>query len=183
MHDRDLATCIAHLTHEFLQRLEVRFVESRHGTAGLLARATHDADAHLHRHWNGDRCPHRRNTLRNPGGLPHETCAECAASDPVTGAPAVEVDLIVSRLLPCYRGNRELLRIATPELQRHRMLLRIERQEAVGIAADDRRGGDHLRIKERPWGEATQEITAVAVGPVHHRRNAYFSVYFQSVIQ
>src|SRR5581483_2283097 len=106
MHDRDLAARSAHLSHEVVQRLEVRFVESRHATAGLLARATHDADAHLHRHWNTDCRAHGGNAVRDSRGLPHEAGAEGPACHPVTGAPAVEVDLVIARLLSGSCGSR-----------------------------------------------------------------------------
>ncbi|MCY1395398.1 hypothetical protein D9M71_103430 [compost metagenome] len=45
-------------------------------------------------------------------------------------------------------------------------------QEALVIAIEQRAGGDHLGVKQGTAGEQAQEVAAVAVGPVHHGRNA-----------
>jgi hypothetical protein len=52
------------------------------------------------------------------------------------------------------------------------VLGRVEAQEARAVAMDQRAGGDHLGIEPRAPRDLPQEVAVVAVGPVHHRRDA-----------
>ena len=61
---------------------------------------------------------------------------------------------------------------ASPELQRQRPLLGVEGEEPRPVAAQHRAGRHHLAIEQRGLGEAAVEEAAVAVSPVHHRRDA-----------
>jgi hypothetical protein len=46
----------------------------------------------------------------------------------------------------------------------------------MGIAIDNRTRGNHLGIQHRMLTDKTQEKATVAVGPVHHRGDAEFSI-------
>src|SRR5207247_11120116 len=66
----------------------------------------------------------------------------------------------------------ELRRLGTAQLQRDRMLLPAEGQMTVYVAVDEGAGGDHLGVEPRARRHLAQEVAAVPVGPVHHRRDA-----------
>ena len=70
----------------------------------------------------------------------------------------------------------EQARIRAAKLQRHRMLGRIVSKKARAIAMDNRAGGDHLGIDQRPTREQAMEEPAVPVGPFHHRCDGEFSL-------
>ena len=99
----------------------------------------------------------------------HQAGAEGAARHALARTAAVEVDLVVAGLLAGARRCRELARLAAAQLQRHRVLFGIERQQSRAVAAHDRRRGDHLAVQQHIGREAAQEVAAMAVGPVHHR--------------
>src|SRR5262249_55939525 len=98
---------------------------------------------------------------------------ESATRHALARAAAVEIDLIISGVLPSARRRGELSGITASQLQRERMLLRIESEQPRAITAHDRRGGGPLGVKQHVSQEAAQEEAAMAVGPVHHRRHAY----------
>ena len=87
--------------------------------------------------------------------------------NPVRGAAAVEVDLVVALLLSPFRADREVLRIAARELHGDRML-RLIKGEVVVLPVDDRAACHHLGVKERPLRHDPPEAAAVAVSPVEH---------------
>ncbi|MNL64845.1 hypothetical protein D3C87_1891030 [compost metagenome] len=43
--------------------------------------------------------------------------------------------------------------------------------QIVALPVNDRSGGDHFGVQQRVARELTQEIAAVSVGPVEHRRD------------
>jgi hypothetical protein len=51
------------------------------------------------------------------------------------------------------------------------MLLCAEIQVSGHITMQQRAGGDHLGVEQGTAREQTVEETAVAIGPVHHRRH------------
>ncbi len=61
-----------------------------------------------------------------------------------------------------------MARLTASKLQCDRMLLGIEREQALAVAVQNRGGRDHLRIEKNVGREATEEEPTVAVGPVHH---------------
>jgi hypothetical protein len=120
--------------------------------------------------------PHRGHAFRDQRGLAHEAGAESAARHALARTTAVEVDLVVTGLLAGARGRRQLARRAAAELQRNRMLLRIEREQPRTVPALDRRRRDHLGVEQQVRREAAQEVAAVPVGPVHHRGHGNSSI-------
>ncbi len=105
--------------------------------------------------------------------LGHQAGAEAAVLHPVGRTADIEVDLVDSRSPPrSRRPGAQRRRIGAAELQRHRMLGRVEAQQLLAVAMDHRPGGDHLGIEQRPARQQTVEQPAMPVGPVHHRGNA-----------
>jgi len=115
-----------------------------------------------------DRRAHRRHALGYACGLQHKAGTKSATRHALARAAAVEIDLVVTRLLSgaCRRG--ELGGITAAQLQRERMLLRIESEQPGAITAHDRGSGDHLSVEQHLRREAAQEEAAMAIGPVHH---------------
>ena len=62
--------------------------------------------------------------------------------------------------------------LAAAELQRHRVLGRIEGEVALAVAEQDGAGVDHLGVEPGVRRQQAVEVAAVAVGPVHHRGDA-----------
>ena len=81
----------------------------------------------------------------------------------------IEVDLVVAEIGADARRLRQLLRIGTTQLQRHRVLRVIEPEQALAIAVHQRGGGDHLRVQPRMRRQQPMEITAMPIRPIHHR--------------
>ena len=105
-------------------------------------------------------------------GSRHQARAEPAALHAIARAAAIQIDLVVAELLTDARRARQLLRIAAAELQRHRMLGRMEFEQARSIAADDRGRGDHFRVEQCARAQQPQEIAAMPVRVIHHWSDA-----------
>ena len=88
------------------------------------AKATLHRDRHL-RH----RRDHRRHRVGHQSRLAHQTRTEAPGLHAVGGASAVEVDFIETMLGPDPRRLRQQRRLAAAQLQGHRMLDRIQRQQ------------------------------------------------------
>src|SRR6185312_4958864 len=131
-----------------------------------------DADAAFHRHWNRDSRAHRGDTLSNKLRLGHEAGAETSRLHAIRRAPDVEIDLVIaeSGANPC--GLVKFPRIASSELKTDRMLGGIKPKHAFPVAIEYRVRRHHLCVQERPPRQQPQEVAAVAVGPLHHRRDA-----------
>ncbi|CAH0273002.1 hypothetical protein SRABI106_03097 [Rahnella aquatilis] len=65
---------------------------------------------------------------------------------------------------------RQISRIAATKLQRHRMFC-IAKPEIIPFAVNNGAGRDHFGIQQRLAGHQPVKMTAVAIGPVKHRRN------------
>lgn len=63
-----------------------------------------------------------------------------------------------------------------PQLQRHRLLRRVETQMPVRVAVNECAGRHHLGIQQRVRRQQTQEIAVVPVGPIQHGRDAETAV-------
>ncbi len=130
-----------------------------------------DADPALDRDRYGDRRLHGGNAVTDQLRLGHQTRAEAALLHALGGTPDIEVDLIVAVVRDDARARGQLARIAAAQLDRDRMLGRIEGQKPGTVAVEHRAGGDHLGIDQRAAGEQTMEEPAVPIGPFHHRRD------------
>ena len=131
-----------------------------------------DADPVLDGDRERDRVAHRRDAVGDERRLGHQAGAERAALDALARAAAVEVDLGVAPALAEAGARREVGRVAAAELQRHRLLDRIEVEMAGNVAVQQRAGRHHLGVEAGPRRQQAMEVAAMAVGPVHHRRHA-----------
>src|SRR2546422_6202425 len=130
-----------------------------------------DAGSVLHRDRNADLPPDSRDALRDQRRLGHQAGAESAFLHPLARAADVEVDLIVAVVRAELRAAGEILGVAAAELQADRGLSPIESQMLLDIAVDQRAAGDHLGVEPGARADLPEEIPAVAVGEIHHRRN------------
>ena len=125
-----------------------------------------DGDRHLHGSF------HRRYALGDELRLGHQAGAKPALLHPVGRAAGIEVDLAVAELLADACRARQRRRVTAAELQRDWLLGRIETKQPRAIAVQHRAGGQHLGIKQCPPRQEPMQITAMPVGPLHHRRDA-----------
>ena len=135
-----------------------------------------DADAGLDRDRHGDGGAHRPHARGHELGLGHQTGAEARVLDPIRGAADVQVDLVVAACGARLGAAAELVRIGAAELQGKRVLRPIEAQEPLGLAEQDRPGRDHLGVEQRARRDQAQEVAAMPIGPVHHRRDGQAAV-------
>ena len=103
--------------------------------------------------------------------LRHQAGAETAVLHPVRRTSDIEIDFVVAEILADLRRGREIARLRTAELQRHRMFGRVEAEQALAIAMNDGAGRQHLRVKPGTPRHQTMEDAAMPVGPVHHGRH------------
>ncbi len=121
---------------------------------------------------NRDGVAHRPDAIRDQRGLGHQARAEAPHLHALGRAADVEVDLVVAPALAQLRAGRERRRIAAAQLQRDRMLGRIEVEMPRDVAVQQRAGRDHLGVEPRVPRDEAQEVPAVPVGPVEHRGDA-----------
>ncbi len=131
-----------------------------------------EADAVLHGDRKRHRVAHRLHAVGDQCGLRHQARAEAAGLHALGGTAAVEIDLVVAPALAELRRVREQARVAAAELQCHRVLRGIEVEVARHVAVRECRRGDHLGVEPCATRDQAQEVPAVAVRPVHHRRDA-----------
>ena len=134
-----------------------------------------DADAAFHRHRDRDRRLHGGDAIADQRRLRHQAGAEAALLHPIRRTADVEIDLVVAEIRADPRAAGERRGIAAAELQRHRMLGRIEADQPVAVAVQHRAGGHHLGVDQRAARQQAMEEPAVPIGPFHHRRNAKLS--------
>ena len=106
----------------------------RRRRTGLARLLLVDADAALDRHRNVDGRRHRRDAFGDQARLAHQAGAEPAALHPVGRAAAIEIDLVIAELGADPRRLGEPRRIGAAELQRDRMLARVEADAAARAA-------------------------------------------------
>ena len=131
-----------------------------------------DADAAFDGHRDFHRRLHGGDAVADQARLRHQAGAEPALLHAIGGAADIEIDLVVAKLGADARALCERRRVGAAELQRHRMLRRIEAEQARAIAPQHRARGDHLGVDQRTAREQTVEGPAMPVGPLHHRRDA-----------
>ena len=115
---------------------------------------------------------HRRHALCDQGGFGHQTGAKATGLHPVGRAADVEVDLVVAPFLRQPRASGQVARIAAAELQGQRVLIGMVVEKPCRIAMQQRARGDHLGVENDMAADLAQEVTAVSVRPIQHRRNA-----------
>ena len=140
-------------------------VERDLGVLLVDAEPAFDRDRDCHRRLHG------RDGGRDRRRLAHQAGAEGPGLDAVGRAADIEVDLVIAEVFGDPRRLGELRRLRAAKLHGKRMLLRREAEQACAVAMDHRIGDDHLGVEPRPPRQPPVEIPAVAVGPVHHRRD------------
>jgi len=158
MHDEDAAAGVMQRADKIANHC-VRLVASE-------ADPVLDRDRHRHG------IAYRPHAVGDQHRLGHQACAEGAALHALARAAAVQVDLRIAPRLADARSPRQRVGLAAAELQRHRLLDRIEAEQPLEVAVQHGAGGDHLGVEPRPAGQVPVEDAAVSVGPVHHRRDA-----------
>jgi len=127
-----------------------------------------DADAALYRYRYVDGGAHRGDAVGNQRRLAHQARAEAPGLHAIGRAADIEVDLVVAELGADASRSGQLRRLVATELQRDRMLVRAEAEQALAIAMQHRAGRDHLAVQARVRRQQAMEIAAMTVGPVHH---------------
>jgi hypothetical protein len=130
-----------------------------------------DAEPALDRDRDRHRRTHRRDAIGDQRRFAHQAGAETPRLDPIGRAADIEVDLVEPLVLRDPRRRREQRGFAAAQLQRERPLVRRKAQQAMPIAVQHRIGMHHLGVEPRARREHAMEIAAVAVGPIHHRRD------------
>ena len=116
---------------------------------------------------------HGGDAIADQRRLRHQAGAEAALLHAVGRAADIEVDLVVAEVRADARATAaSAARIAAAELQRDRMLGRIEAEQPRAVAAQHRAGGHHLGVEQRAARQQAMEEPAMPVGPFHHRRDA-----------
>ena len=118
-----------------------------------------------------DRALHGSDAVGDQRRRPHQAGAERAGLHAVGRAADIEVDLVIAERLADPRRLGEFARIRAAELQRDRVLFRIETKQPVARAVYDRVGNDHLGIEQRTARQLAMKEAAMPVRPVHHRRD------------
>ena len=106
-----------------------------------------DADPAFDGDGNADRALHRRDAIGDQRRLRHQAGAEAAVLHPVRRTADIEIDLVIAEILADPRGGREIARIGAAELQRDRMLARVEAEQPRAVAMNDGAGRQHLRVE------------------------------------
>ena len=148
------------------------FTASAKANSDLLRILLVDADAAFHRDRNANRRFHRGDAIGDQRRLRHQAGAEAAFLHAVGRTADIEIDLVIAEIGADARRSGKRRRLAAAELQRHRMLERIEAEQARAVAAQHRAGGEHFGIDQRAAREQAMEEPAMPVGPFHHRGDA-----------
>ncbi len=119
---------------------------------------------------------HSRQAIGHQIGLSHQGEGRSGRSAPASeGQPTLRLAiLVVAKVLADPRRGRQFLGRRPAQLESHGMLRRIEPEQPGPIAMDHRRGREHLAVEPRAlqarrWA---MEGPAMAIRPVHHRRDA-----------
>ncbi|MNT66844.1 hypothetical protein D3C72_2049410 [compost metagenome] len=126
----------------------------------------------LDRNRRRHRITHGLDAIGHQRRVGHQAGADHIVLHPVAWAADVEIDLIVAGVLSQLGTRGQIRRHAATQLQGQWMLGLVVAQEAFGVAVEQGAGGDHFGVEQGVAGEQAQEEPAVAVRPVHHRRNA-----------
>src|SRR5262245_31991427 len=130
-----------------------------------------DADAAFDRDWNWHRSAHRRDALGDKLRLRHEAGAEASRLHAARWAADIEIDLVITEVGADPRSLGKLIGIAAAELKSDRMLCGMKTKHAVAVAVEHCLSRHHLSVEKRSPRQQPEQVAAVAVGPLHHRRN------------
>ena len=133
----------------------------------------------LHGDGNGDRLLHRGDAFADQLRRAHQAGAERARLHAVGRTADIEVDLAVAERLADARRLRKLVRVGAAELQRDRLLERIEAEQPLALPVDHRVGNHHLGVKQRAPRQLAMQEPAMPVRPIHHRRDGKFICIFK----
>ena len=158
MHAEAVAAGVRHDVHEVAHRLV--------GVLVVKPEPVFDADGQGHRRAHG------RHTARDQLGLRHEAHTEVTALHPVTWAPDVQVDLVVAPIRCDASAFGQGDRVVTAELQHDGMFSGVVAEVLRFVAVQDGAHADHLGVEQRPSCQHPRERAIVAVGAVHHGRDA-----------
>ena len=142
--------------------------QADHIAQGLLGILIVHADAAFDRDRNGNRVAHRRHAFRHQLRLPHQAGAEASRLHAVRRAADIQIDFGIAEIRADLRGLRQLLRLRSAQLQRHRIFAAVEAQQPLAIAAQDRVRRHHLGVEQGAARELAMEEPAMPVRPVHH---------------
>ena len=136
----------------------------------LIAILIVNPDTGFHRDRNRHHIAHRLDAVGHQWRIAHQTGAKHPVLHAVGGAADVEIDLIVATRFSQLRALRQGLRIAAAELQSNRVLF-FAIGQIVTFAVNNRPRGHHFGIQQRMPRQQPQEVAAVSVSPVEHRRD------------
>ena len=139
-------------------------------TEEFIAILVVDADTGLHRDRDRHHIAHRFDTVGHQRRVTHQAGAKHPVLHAIGGAADVEIDLVIAARLGQLRALRQGLRVAAAELQCDRVLFFAIRQ-VVAFAMNNRPGGHHFGIQQRMPRQQPQEVAAMSVSPVEHRRD------------
>ena len=159
MHDEYFATRLAHSAHKVADKaIAIGFV---------------NANSVLDGHWHTDPIDHRLDAVRHQLRLGHQASAKSTTLHPLTGAAAVQVDLVIAPLLAQSGAMRQISRLATAQLQGERVLLNVKAQVTLNVAMNQSAGGDHFCVKQRMARQQAVKVAAMSICPIHHGRNGH----------
>ena len=130
-----------------------------------------DADPALDGDGNFDRGLHGGDAIADERRLGHQAGAEAARLDAVGRAADIEIDLVIADFLGDAGGLGEGRRLGAAQLQGDRVFIGGKAKQAVAVAETHGVGRHHLAVKQRMTGQLPVEHAAMAVRPLHHRRD------------
>ena len=86
--------------------------------------------------------------------------------------PDAAMTLAVAALFADACRRREQRRVGPAKLQRNRMFCRVEAEQPLEVAVRNGLCGDHFGVEQRVRAQQPQQVAAVTVGVIHHRRDA-----------
>ena len=131
-----------------------------------------ESESVLDRDWYRHGVAHRPDARGDELRLGHQARAEAAGLHALGRTADVQIDFVVTPAFAQRRTLRQRRRIAATQLQRDRMLGRIEVEMARHVTVQQRAGGHHLGVEPCAARDEAQEEPAVPVCPVHHRGDA-----------
>lgn len=119
--------------------------------------------------WNFDAFSHSLQTFRYQIRVLHQTGSEASTLHLRWRTATVQINLVVSELLPQLACNGQLLRIIASQLKSNWFFDWKELQLILScFLVEDWARMDHFCVEERPFGKQSEKHSEVAVSHVHH---------------